>query len=38
MSFGIENLRRKKISTQINVTYGLILFLTLLVVNIGATA
>ncbi len=38
MSFGIKNLRRKKISTQINLTYGLILFLTLLLVNIGTTA
>lgn len=38
MSFEIKNLRRKKISTQINVTYGLILFLTLIVVNIGTTA
>lgn len=38
MSFVIENLRRKKISTQINVTYGLILFLTLIVMNVGATA
>ena len=38
MSFGIENLRRKKISTQINITYGLILFSTLILVNIGTTA
>ena len=34
----IENLRRKKISTQINITYGLILFSTLILVNIGTTA
>ena len=38
MSSVIENLRRKKISTQISITYGLILFLTLIFVNIGATA
>lgn len=38
MLFGIKNLRRKKISTQINVTYGLILFFTLFLVNVGTTA
>lgn len=34
----IKNLRRKKISTQINVTYGLVLFSTLFFVNVGTTA
>ena len=34
----IEKLRRKKLSAQINITYGVILFLTLIFVNIGTTA
>ena len=38
MSFVIENLRRKTILTQINLTYGLILFVTLFFVNVGITA
>ncbi len=38
MSSVIERLRRKKISTQINITYGLILFSTLFLINIGTTA
>ena len=38
MSSVINFLRRKKISTQINITYGLILFSTLFFVNIGTTA
>lgn len=38
MPFVIDFLRRKKISTQINFTYGAILFLVLGLVNIGTTA
>ena len=38
MLSAIEFLRRKKISTQINFTYGLILFSTFFLVNVGTTA
>ncbi len=34
----IKNLREKKLSTQINITYGVILLSMLLLTNIGATA
>lgn len=34
----IDRLRRKKISAQINISYGLILFSTLILVNVGTTA
>ena len=34
----IKNLRDKKISTQINITYGVILLSTLILTNIGTTA
>ena len=34
----IKNLREKKLSTQINITYGVILLSMLLITNIGATA
>ena len=34
----IKNLRDKKISSQINVTYGVILLSTLILTNIGTTA
>lgn len=38
MLSAIEFLRHKKISTQINFTYGLILFSTFFLVNVGTTA
>lgn len=38
MPTAIEYLRRKKISTQINITYGLILLLTLILINVGTAA
>lgn len=34
----IEKLRRKKLSSQISITYGVILFITLIFTNIGTTA
>ncbi len=34
----IKNLRDKKLSTQINITYGVILLSTLIITNIGTTA
>lgn len=34
----IEKLRRKKLSSQINITYGVILFVMLILINIGTTA
>ncbi len=34
----IKRLRQKKLSSQINITYGVILFLTLIIINIGTTA
>lgn len=38
MSFVIEKLRRQKLSKQFSITYGVILFSTMILTNIGTTA